>query len=88
PDAIGAWISVRTSDRTIDRELTVGGGHVSGQLGWTHVGLGQATSAEVRVEWPDGEVGPWLPLPVDGFSVVERGANGDDAVRPWEPSDE
>jgi hypothetical protein len=82
PDAIGAWISVRAGDRIIDRELTVGGGHAGGQLGWTHLGLGPAETAEVRIQWPDGEVGPWLPLPVDGFSIVERGA---DAVEPWTP---
>ena len=42
------------------RELTIGGGHVGGQLGWIHVGLGSATGAQVRVQWPDGETGPWL----------------------------
>ena len=36
----------------------VGGGHGGGQLGWTHLGLGDAATAEVRVIWPDGEVGP------------------------------
>ena len=25
------------------RELTIGGGHIGGQLGWIHVGLGAAT---------------------------------------------
>ena len=40
------------------REVIVGGGHIGGQLGWQHVGLGPATEAQVRVTWPDGEVGP------------------------------
>ena len=44
------------------RELVVGGGHIGGQLGWTHVGLGPATEAQVRVTWPDGEVGPWMTV--------------------------
>ena len=57
-DAIGAWIEVRAGDRTIERELTVGGGHASGQLGPIHFGLGEADRAEVRVTWPDGEQGP------------------------------
>ncbi len=81
-DAIGAWISVKIGERVIDRELTVGGGHEGGQLGWTHFGLGPSQTAEVQVQWPDGEVGPWQSLPADGFAVIERGA---DAVRPWTP---
>lgn len=82
-DAVGAWLEVRADDRTWLRELTVGGGHASGQLGWLHVGLGPATDPEVRVVWPDGEVGPWQDAPVDGFAVVERGAS---RVRPWTPA--
>ena len=31
-DAIGAWIAVRAGDREQEREVTVGGGHASGQL--------------------------------------------------------
>jgi enediyne biosynthesis protein E4 len=50
----------------------VGGGHGGGQLGWLHVGLGSATSAELRVRWPDGIVGAWEPLPLETFSVIER----------------
>ena len=41
-DAIGAWLDVRAGDRTTTREVTVGGGHVSGELGWLHSGLGSA----------------------------------------------
>ena len=83
-DAIGAWVTVRFGDRTVERQLTIGGGHASGELGWLHVGLGDSDSAEIRVEWPDGVPGPWLELPVDGFAVLERGA---DAVRAWTPAD-
>jgi hypothetical protein len=81
-DAIGAWIAVRFGDRTVEREIVVGGGHAGGQLGWIHVGLGDADGAEIRVEWPDGQTGPWLELPVNGFAVVERGA---DEARTWTP---
>ena len=72
-DAIGAWIEVRTDDRTQRREITVGGGHASGQAGWRHFGLGEATSAEVRVLWPDGEAGDWQRLDASRFYLVERG---------------
>jgi enediyne biosynthesis protein E4 len=82
PDAIGAWIEVRIGDRTVSREVTVGGGHVGGQLGWIHVGLGDATQAVVRVQWPDGEVGPWMTVTANQFVVLERGAS---AARTWRP---
>jgi hypothetical protein len=81
-DAIGAWLQVRVGDRLLERELTVGGGHAGGQLGWVHVGLGSAETAEVRVIWPDGEEGPWLPLAPDQFVTVERGST---EARPWLP---
>lgn len=58
-NAIGAWVEVRADGRTVGREITVGGGHVSGQLVPWHFGLGPAKTAEVRVTWPDGTVGPW-----------------------------
>ncbi len=83
-DAIGSWLEVKIGDRTITREVTVGGGHASGQLGWLHTGLGSATTAEVRVQWPDGEVGPWITVPADGFVLIERGAA---EATPWTPGD-
>ncbi len=43
-DAIGAWISVKLGDTTMQRELTVGGGHIGGQLGWSHFGLGTSNA--------------------------------------------
>jgi hypothetical protein len=83
PDAIGAWVEVRVGDRTTTLEVTVGGGHGGGQLGWLHVGLGSAERADVRVRWPDGTVGPWRAVAADGFFALER--EGDAAV-PWSPS--
>jgi hypothetical protein len=81
-DAIGAWVEVKVGESTQRREITVGGGHISGQLGWTHFGLGPAGAADVRVQWPDGETGPWLHVSADGFYDLERGAA---AARPWLP---
>ena len=72
-DAIGSWIQVRFGDRTVERELTIGGGHASGELGWVHVGLGDADSAEVRIRWPDGEVGPWQEVAANRFVTIPRG---------------
>jgi hypothetical protein len=82
-DAIGAWVDLRIGDRITPREVTVGGGHAGGQLGWIHFGLGDANAAEVRVTWPDGEVGPWIPVPANEYTTIERGAT---ATMPWPPA--
>jgi enediyne biosynthesis protein E4 len=79
-DAIGAWVEVRVGGHIHVHEVTVGGGHASGQLGWLHVGLGDADGAEVRVQWPDGEVGPWMELDANAFAMIERGAT---EPTPW-----
>ncbi len=82
-DAVGAWIETRVGDRITQHEVTVGGGHASGEMGWIHSGIGSASSADVRVTWPDGEVGPWMTVPADTFVRVERGSA---TATPWEPS--
>jgi hypothetical protein len=74
-DAIGAWVEVKGEDSTISEELTIGGGHVGGELGPIHFGLGRADAVEVRVIWPDGETGPWLTAEPNQIVVVERGAD-------------
>ena len=79
-DAIGAWLEVKVGDVTQRRELTVGGGHIGGQLGWVHYGLGPASDAQVRVQWPDGEMGPWLSVKANQYVDIERGAT---EARPW-----
>lgn len=71
--AVGAWIEVRFDGRTMSREVTVGGGHASGDAGFVHFGLGGATSAEVRVTYPDGERGAWQTLDANAFYDVMRG---------------
>ncbi len=81
-DAVGAWVEVQAGDRTSRRELTVGGGHAGGQLGWIHFGLGTARDAVVRVQWPDGEWGPPIRVRANQFAVLERGKS--EAV-PWRP---
>jgi hypothetical protein len=78
-DGIGSWVEVVTPAGRSERELTVGGGHAGGVLGWQHVGLGAAGAALVRVHWPDGGLGPWQRLEGGGFYLLERGRAG--AVR-------
>ena len=81
-DAIGAWLEVRIGDVTRRRELVVGGGHLGGQLGWVHFGLGPAQRADVRVTWPDGQAGPWQSVTANQFAIVDRAAAG--APRIWQ----
>jgi enediyne biosynthesis protein E4 len=71
-DAIGAWVEVDLGTRVIRQELTVGGGHASGQLGWMHFGLGAATRVRLRVQWPDADWGPWQAVAADAFYVVDK----------------
>ena len=81
-DAVGAWLDVRAGGRTTTRELTVGGGHASGEIGWLHTGIGTAGEADVRVQWPDGTVGPWMTVAAGGRVTIGR---GESAPRPWTP---
>ncbi|MFP4635855.1 MAG: CRTAC1 family protein [Nitriliruptoraceae bacterium] len=81
-DAIGSWIEVRAGDRVIRREVTVGGGHASGQRGWIHFGLGTTDEVELRVTWSDGEVDGWMPVERDTFALIERGVP---RPRYWSP---
>jgi hypothetical protein len=71
-DAVGAWIEVDLGGRVIRREVTVGGGHASGHLGDLHFGLGTAESVKLRVLWPHGDWGPWLPLAADHAYVIDK----------------
>lgn len=81
-DAIGAWIEMRAEGRTERREITSGGGQMSGALGWWHFGLGRAPQGDIRVIWPDGTEGPWHPV-TPGFWQLARDA----APAPWQPGD-
>jgi hypothetical protein len=85
-DAIGAWVDLRSGGITTRHEVTIGGGHVGGELGWIHFGIGEATSAQVRVTWPDGQVGPWVTVDADAFAFIERGSSTATAWTPGTPT--
>jgi hypothetical protein len=72
-DAVNGWLEVRRGDIVTRRELFVGGGQASGQHGWWHMGLGEASEAEVRVLWPHGEAGPWQKVAANGFYTLKQG---------------
>ncbi len=82
-DAIGAWVEVMHGDAVMRRELTVGGGHAGGQLGWLHFGLGDEATTSVAVTWPDGTRSSWDELAANGFYMLER----DQPAAPFAPRD-
>lgn len=81
-NAIGAWIEVRREAGTTTREVTVGGGHASGQAGFAHFGLGDAKEATVRVQWPDGEWSAPFGVKANSFVTLTRRAK---EIRSWSP---
>ncbi|NJS40592.1 MAG: hypothetical protein HC783_18135, partial [Rhodobacteraceae bacterium] len=61
-------------------EVTSGGGHVSGSVGWLHFGLGDAATAELRVIWPGGREGDWQTLEAGTFQILQP----DQAAQAWQ----
>ncbi len=82
-NAIGSWLEVKLEDgKILRRELSIGGGHASGQLGWLHFGLGANKTAVVRVQYPDGLKTDWQSVSSNTFYIFER----DQAAKIWKPS--
>jgi hypothetical protein len=79
-DAVGAWVEVDLGTRIIREELTIGGGHASGHLGWMHFGLGEASDVKLRVQWPHGDWSDWQAVAADRFYTVNKEAG----VRTWQ----
>ncbi|MBO6756262.1 MAG: CRTAC1 family protein [Roseibium sp.] len=80
--AVGARISVKIGNRTVVRDVQVGGGHASGQLGFVHFGLGVSERAQVRIRWPDGDWSHSYRVFANSHVIVERGAA---QARLWYP---
>ncbi len=74
-DAIGAWLEVRVDEHVMQRERTIGGGHVSDVLAPLHFGLGAADHAEVRVTWPDGSRGEWQSVAANHVYEISMGSS-------------
>ncbi|MBO6891924.1 MAG: CRTAC1 family protein [Roseibium sp.] len=80
--AVGAKISVKTGNRTVVKDIQVGAGHASGQMGFVHFGLGVAERANVRIKWPDGDWSHGYRVFANGHVIIERGA---EKARLWYP---
>ncbi|NNF70726.1 MAG: CRTAC1 family protein [Rhodobacteraceae bacterium] len=74
--AIGGVIELRTEDGIQTRELTVGGGHVSGRAGPAHFGIGGQNAAEVRVIWPDKTETPWTRVQANEVARIVKAPAG------------
>lgn len=82
-NAIGAMVEVKTELGTQTREITSGGGHVSGQSGFVHFGIGGAKQAQLRVRWPgEGWSKPYA-MEANGFAVLDKPAA---AAAAWLPA--
>jgi len=80
-DAIGAWIEVDDGDHINRREITLGGGHAGGQLGWIHFGVGAAKEIKLRTIWPDGQADEWATYASNAYYMLSRGQG----PKKWQP---
>lgn len=81
-NAIGAMVEVKTPLGRQTREVVSGGGHVSGQAGWVHFGIADATQAEVRVRWPGARWSAPFAVKAGAFAVLEKTAT---TAATWTP---
>lgn len=72
-NAVGAVVTVVTPDARQSQQVVVGGGHAGGQALPLHFGLGDATEAEVTIQWPDPTLAPvTFTAPADQAVRVQR----------------
>lgn len=81
-NAIGAMVEVKTASGIQRREITSGGGHVSGQSGWIHFGIANDTSAELRVRWPGEGWSKPYDMRANGFAIIDKSTTH---AMPWAP---
>ncbi|WP_246476181.1 CRTAC1 family protein [Roseibium litorale] len=82
PHGVGAKVSVKIGNRTIVRDVQIGGGHASGQSTFLHFGLGVSERAQVRVRWPDGDWSHSYRVFANTHVIIDRGA---ESARLWYP---
>ena len=80
--AIGSWIELRWPDgRVTPREITSGGGHVSGRSIPEHFGLGELEEIEMRVVWPSGQNSEWMRVAAGQRYQIWQHENGVSELR-------
>lgn len=73
--AVGAWVEVTNGDKTWHREITVGGGHASGNAALMHFGLGDFDTVRLRVVWPNGDTSDWMDTKTNQILRILRDGN-------------
>ena len=69
---VGGFLELRLPDGRVEsREITVGGGHASGQAGLHHFGLGTVRGAAVRLIL-NGAPGPWQDVEANSRITLSR----------------
>jgi len=71
-NAIGAWIELKAGSRVWHREITVGGGHASGQAGFHHFGLGDNEKVWLRINWPADAPSDWVEVTANQHLKIEK----------------
>ncbi|MDZ7824612.1 MAG: CRTAC1 family protein [Ahrensia sp.] len=82
-NAIGAWVELRIGDKIQTHEITIGGGHASGEIAPVHFGLGAAKQAAFRVLWPDGVSSPWADVTANQMLRATRIDQGSIKLEPF-----
>jgi enediyne biosynthesis protein E4 len=81
-DGLASVIEVQLGQKTVRREIAVGGGLASGRNGWLHVGLGDLARTKLRVIWPDGTTSAWQDVAADQFYIMDR---AHEKIAAWKP---
>ncbi len=70
--AVGAVLEARTPKQVQRRQITAGIGYLGQDDEVTHIGLGRAQSADVKVTWPDGSTTEHRKLGVGAVHVLSQ----------------
>ena len=72
-DALGTRVTCKTADGTRQvRERQSGSSYLSSNDHRLHFGLGDATTAEIEIRWPDGTIQKLDDVPVDQLLRIEQ----------------
>lgn len=74
--AVGGWVELSDGMKSWHREITVGGGHASGNAALMHFGLGRSEGLRLRITWPDGQVSEWQNVKPNRILLLERNIHG------------
>lgn len=79
-NAVGSWLEVTDGSTTWHREVTIGGGHAGGSLGFHHFGTGGSKNLRLRVIWPDRTASDWHAVDADQHVRLVRDGNSTEFV--------